>query len=265
MSTPDAGRGASGAPSPRALRAQPGELYVRLDPGDPADLAHPVFPALVEGRRWNGWARPRFRREVAEALLTWLTDVHDPDQGWRDTGHFDGDTLVLVEAEDQYQTTVSPDRDGRYPVGAGGWCWALTVPHRSADTARHEAELLADPARFVPLPGEMLITTQSTNGTDPAFPALASVPDRRGWRVARLRREVAEAVVAWINNTTGDDLGAAYWDDDTVVVLRTEHLGEHGYLPHRITPDQHGRYPLSTGTWPWITPPAHRDPDSPHT
>jgi hypothetical protein len=50
-----------------------------------------------------------------------------------------------------------------------------------------------------------------------------------------------------------------------VVVLRTEHLGEHGYLPHRITPDQHGRYPLSTGTWPWITPPAHRDPDSPHT
>jgi hypothetical protein len=41
------------------------------------------------------------------------------DQGWHDTGHFDGDTLVLVEAEDQYQTTVSPDRDGRYPVGAG--------------------------------------------------------------------------------------------------------------------------------------------------
>jgi hypothetical protein len=110
----------------------------------------------------------------------------------------------------------------------------------------------------------MLITTQSTDGADPAFPALTSVPDRRGWRVARLRREVAEAVVAWIN-TTGDDLGAAYWDDDTVVVLRTEHLGEHGYLPHRITPDQHGRYPLSTGTWPWITPPAHRDPDSPHT
>ena len=66
-------------------------------------------------------------------------------------------------------------------------------------------------------------------------------------------------------HTTGDDLGAAYWDDDTVVVLRTEHLGEHGYLPHRITPDPHGRYPLSTGTWPWITPPAHRDPDSPHT
>lgn len=103
---------------------------------------------------------------------------------------------------------------------------------------------------------------QSTDGADPAFPALASVPDRRGWRVARLRREVAEAVVAWIN-TTGDDLGAAYWDDDTVVVLRTEHLGEHGYLPHRVTPDQHGRYPLSTGTWPWITPPAHRDPTVP--
>lgn len=121
MSTPDAGRGASGAPSPRALRAQSGELYVRLDPGDPADLAHPVFPALVEGRRWNGWARPRFRREVAEALLTWLTDVHDPDQGWHDTGHFDGDTLVLVEAEDQYQTTVTPTATGvtRWVRGAG--------------------------------------------------------------------------------------------------------------------------------------------------
>jgi hypothetical protein len=138
------GRGASGAPSPRALRARPGEVYVRLDP---ADSAHPVFPALVDERRWNGWARPRFRREVTDAILTWLTDVHDPDRGRHDTGHFDGDTLVLLEAEDQYQTTVTPDHDGRYPVGAGGWCWELTVPHRTADIARHEAALLTDPAR----------------------------------------------------------------------------------------------------------------------
>jgi hypothetical protein len=60
-------------------------------------------------------------REVAEALLTWLTDVHDPDQGWHDIGHFDGDTLILVEAEDQYQTTVTPTATGvtRWVRGAG--------------------------------------------------------------------------------------------------------------------------------------------------
>jgi hypothetical protein len=128
------------------------------------------------------------------------------------------------------------------------------VPHRSADTARHEAELLADPARFVPLPGEMLITTQSTDGADPAFPALASVPDRRGWRVARLRREVAEAVVAWINNATGDDLGAAYWDDDTVVVLRTEHLGNTATSHTALPPTSTAATPSAPG----------RGPGSPH-
>lgn len=88
-----------------------------------------------------------------------------------------------------------------------------------------------------------------------------SIPDRRGWRVARFRHEVAEAVVAWIN-TTGDGTEAAYWDDGTVVVLRTEHLGAHGYLPHRITPDPHDRYLVSAGTWPWIATPAHRNQDS---
>lgn len=155
---------------------------MRLDPADPT---HPAFPALIEDRRWNGWVRPRFRRDVTEALLAWLEQARDPARDWHDSGHFEGDTLILVETEERYRTVITPDPHGRYSVE--GWCWELTVPRRICDTDRYEAALLAAPARFVPRPDEVLVTTQGSDGANPAFPALMSFPDRRGWRVSGAR------------------------------------------------------------------------------
>lgn len=78
----------------------------------------------------------------------------------------------------------------------------------------------------------------------------------------QFRREVAEAVVAWLN-ATGDGFDGAYWEHDTVVWLQNEHVAQHGYLPNRTEPDQHGRYHIGAGLLPWIgTSPTRPDQDT---
>lgn len=233
------------------LLPAPGEVYVGLDPVSP--IHHPAFPATIDDARWNGWVQPRFRSEVTKALLAWMDDACDTDPDWFTTGHFDSDdnTLIILEGEEQDRYLITPDQDGRYPVGAGGWCWQLTNP-RTPDTARHEATVLADPERFTAHPGEVLVTPD-THGVDPAFPALLDTP-RDGWEVPRFRREVAEAVLAWIN-TTNDGFDAAYWDSDTVVLIQGEHVGKHGYLPQRIGPDLRLRYSIGSNICTWVIAP----------
>lgn len=95
--------------------ALPGERYVQLESGGP------TFPAVVEATTWNGWLRPRFRRDTAETLIGWLNDQTNADPDTDIQGYFEEHTLITEEGEHCYEYPPGPD--GRYAVGAGGWCW----------------------------------------------------------------------------------------------------------------------------------------------
>lgn len=221
------------------LTATDGEVYVAL-----ADTTQ-VFPATIEDERWNGYAVPRFRHLVAESIASWLNTMHDhdPDE-WPDTATFDGDVLTVLETEEHTPDRIEPDENNRYAIGYRGWCWELTAPPTDPQA---DAGLLADSARLVPEDDEILVTI-NIDGTDPAFPALAS--EIHGWSRAgcpRFRRTVAEVVVAWISDTVrkypeGSDL--AYWDGDTIVMVDHQAIGEDGYLPDRITAAEDGRFSI---------------------
>lgn len=86
-----------------------------------------LFPGAHDpSRRWNGWARPRFSRDVAEHIATWV----NADEGDR-TAEFSWEGPVLVhvnfaeadEDPDYEPRRYEPDAEGRYDVGAGSWIW----------------------------------------------------------------------------------------------------------------------------------------------
>lgn len=243
------------------LTAADGEVYVAL-----ADTTQ-VFPAVIEDECWSGFAVPRFRRPVAEAVVLWLNEMHEqaPDD-WPDTASFDGDVLTLLETyadmlfllenrvpnpeeTEVRPNRIEPDEKGRYAIGRE-WPWELTAPPSDAPS---DAALLADSARLV-AEGDEILVTINIDGTDPAFPALAS--EIHGWSRAgcpRFRRTVAEVVVAWISDTArkypeGSDL--AYWDGDTIVMVDHQAIGEDGYLPARITAADDGRFSIGA-TFEW--------------
>jgi hypothetical protein len=108
----------------KRLVPQPGEVMVGLflDDDDPA------FPALVGRDRWNGWACPRFRREVAEVVAAWTNELRRRDPDGSELAYWDGDDLVLLDALCNggcVAERVEPDREGRY--GIGGWRWTWSV------------------------------------------------------------------------------------------------------------------------------------------
>lgn len=226
--------------------ATDGEVYVALCAPDA-----PAFPAVIDDERWNTFVVPRFRRETAIAVASWLNMVHeqDPDT-WQGTARFDNDTLTVLDTPEHDPVQVKPDDHGRYAIGVPGWSWVLDTPPADEHA---ETALLADTARLVAEDDEILVTI-NIDGTDPVFPALAS--SRHGWSRAgcpRFRRPVAEIVVAWTNATArkypaGTD--RAYWDGDTIVLLDFQRIAEDGYLPARITADDDGRYPIGA-TWEW--------------
>lgn len=76
-------------------------------------------------RDWNGWARPRFTRDVAARLVADWTE-----QWRRDGGHPDslpgrllegGD--VLLFHDEGVQEVIAADDDDMFAVGAGAWMW----------------------------------------------------------------------------------------------------------------------------------------------
>lgn len=92
-----------------------------------------LFPGVHDPlRRWNGWARPRFSRDVAEHIATWV----NADDGDRTaTLHWEGEALVhaylsqAIEDPDYEPQRYEPDTEGRYSVGAGSWIWEdITAP-----------------------------------------------------------------------------------------------------------------------------------------
>jgi hypothetical protein len=221
--------------TPSTPHSHAGEVYVSLADSTAA------FPAVIADERWNGFARPRFTRHTTAAVAAWLTARSGIDDNHRVTARFHGTILTITELSGNDTERVAPDQDGRYPLGAGGWMWQLATPLPDVVA---ESALLADSDRLIPVPGEFLVSI-NIDGSDPAFPALASAV--HGWSQAgapRFRPEVAEVVVAWINKTERKYPGTcgAYWDGDTIVYLDRLLSAEDGYLPTRVAPDEDGRY-----------------------
>ncbi|SEP54052.1 MULTISPECIES: hypothetical protein [Amycolatopsis] len=226
-----------------SIPAVDGEVYVALDDATQA------FPAAIDHQRWNGFAVPRFRRPVAEAVAACINAMHaqDPDE-WPDTASFDGEVLTVLEAEGHRPERIEPDENGRYAIGYRRWCWELTVP---TPGPRVDAAAQADSARLTPQDDEILVAIDSV---EPAFPALPSAGC--GWSKAgcpRFRRPVAEAVVAWINDNS-DGFDDAYWDGDNVVQIDYQSTCEDGYLPARISADDDGRYSIGA-SFEWMRRP----------
>jgi hypothetical protein len=232
--------------------AGPGELYVELSPGSP------TFPAIVEEQRTDGWARPHFRRAVAESVLAWLNGEHERGETRFGTGHFDDASIVLVDLDDS-RSRIPVDAHGRVALGAGTWPWFISAPAGDPDA---DAALLADAQRLTPQARENLVTI-SICGDDPLFPATVDEERWNGWASPHFRRPVAEAVVAWVSEMyreSPDGSERAYWDGDTVVIVSPSYIAEDGYTPTRIEPDADDRYCIGGWEWTWENVEAPTDP-----
>lgn len=109
---------------------QPGEILVWIPDlwGDERDRA---FPAQVQPWRWNGFAVPSFRREVAVAVVAATNQIHryaplDNDRCW-----WEDDEVVMhspiyaADDEDYVDDRIAPNRDGRYSIGGCYWTWQV--------------------------------------------------------------------------------------------------------------------------------------------
>jgi hypothetical protein len=108
------------------LVPQPGECLVLMG----WDGNEPLFPALVQDYRWNGWVIPRFRREVAEVVAAWINDIYRQHPEGCARAYWNGDVLVLMDSNcagnfECPPEWIEPEDDGRYFIGAEGWTWEL--------------------------------------------------------------------------------------------------------------------------------------------
>ncbi len=228
---------------PAHLNAEPGEFYVELHP------ASPVFPAIINWRRRDSWAVPDLRRPVAEAVLAWLDNQHQHgDFRWR-SGRFDGDTLILIDRHGT-QTRIAADSGGRYRLGDEAWRWFISAPGPDQQAS---PVLEANSSVTRGHAGEDLVTLPLT-GDDPTFPAIVESHPGSRQVVPYFRRPVVDTVMAWINHLYLDnprECNRAYWDGDTVVIVTAALVGEDGYLPTRVPPEEDGRYCVGGGEWAW--------------
>ncbi|GHJ45861.1 hypothetical protein Cs7R123_32030 [Catellatospora sp. TT07R-123] len=84
------------------------------------------FDAMIpKGYTWNGWDLPSFDLPTVEQIAAQVArQQQDPDYTTRID--IDGTTVTVVEqagTAEQTCTVLSPDHDGRYPVGSGWWTW----------------------------------------------------------------------------------------------------------------------------------------------
>ena len=89
--------------------------FVQIDDG-------PVFPAIIDAERWNGWAMPFFSRETVGDVLAMYGE--GLDASWA------GDQLVIWDCPDEDDKervlVETVTRGGRllYGLGAGSWVWS---------------------------------------------------------------------------------------------------------------------------------------------
>jgi len=65
--------------------------------------------------RWNGWATPRFIREVAGLIVDWVNQG-DPQTAW-----WEDEVLCCCGGDGEYVERVAPDEYGLYRFD--GWIW----------------------------------------------------------------------------------------------------------------------------------------------
>lgn len=107
------------------LARQPGEALVTIN----IDGHDPLFPALISDHRWNGWAIPYFRRQVAEVVVAWI-NKHSRTSPESARAYWDRDTVVyLIPAHASSggytPQRVDPDENGRYCIGGWEWTWEI--------------------------------------------------------------------------------------------------------------------------------------------
>lgn len=81
---------------------------------------------VMRHRRWNGWAIPRFTRDVTVRLLADLTDGwnrHSQHPGYLRGGLRSSVGDAVLASDDENFDFVAPDEHGMYAIGAGRWCW----------------------------------------------------------------------------------------------------------------------------------------------
>jgi hypothetical protein len=87
------------------------------------DWAEAEYEALIADHRWNGWAVPRFSRQVVDQIISGINaDTEDAGEGpylyWTTSG-----SLVIDTNEGEEVEVLDPDPEGLYPLGAWAWCW----------------------------------------------------------------------------------------------------------------------------------------------
>jgi hypothetical protein len=109
------------------------------------------WPAQISPYRWNGWAVPRFTREVMEQMVPYFNGQHEhyKAQGSPDACPavmWDGDNVIMHEyawpdeetGQPYTVTVIEPDEEGRYHFG-DGWTWQTIAedwPERDAVRVR---------------------------------------------------------------------------------------------------------------------------------
>lgn len=92
-----------------------------------------VYEGYTDGQKWNGFACPRFTKEVA---LQFLADYPLPARYFKNT-----DTFVFAmdpndRSKDDEFTGVDIDAEGKvihvYPIGAMYWAWFEVVKKSAA-------------------------------------------------------------------------------------------------------------------------------------
>jgi len=91
------------------------------------------YPAEVDqDQRWNGFAIPRFTRDVAERIVREICS--DGDDTTYTEWHWEGDVMVIGVDPEAYDEPspderFEPDSDGMYAIGAWSWCWDDEYPN----------------------------------------------------------------------------------------------------------------------------------------
>lgn len=82
-----------------------------------------TFHARVDPRAslWNGFVRPTFSRDEADRIVRWCAAAAAEEESA--TLLWVGRAIVELTGDDA--VICPPDEHGRYPLGAGAWCWSL--------------------------------------------------------------------------------------------------------------------------------------------
>ncbi|MDT8916053.1 hypothetical protein [Amycolatopsis sp. PS_44_ISF1] len=229
-----------------------GEFWIEYVPAAHAEPHQVSFPAVVEPRRHrNLWVRPRLRPEAAEAVCEWLNLVYPADPDWYPLARFEDDLLVVLTGDAAHQRhKIVFGEDGRYPLGELGR-WFLSGPTHTRARFYRQLDVLRDPERHYPRPGETVVTCDPNNLPASGFPARVDSPPGQA-AIPVFRPEVAEAVAVWCASNHGtfpDDHPQVYFDGDTLVHVHQHLRARDGYLPSRIDPDPDGNYRIDSDEW----------------